>query len=206
MVPGQREFEVLAGDGPAVAGLEPELHEGGEHAAHGDADGLAQADGHEQGARPDQGGGGGGPLVEGRDDRVVGEVPQHGGGADGDGGVQHGADDGDAEDPRLGAGGDPQLERGREDRTGEVVGEHLQHRAGPSLAPAQPLRRRGDLGAAPRLVGDELDDLVADQSGVGVENDQEARSHMPRVAARAPREKTPPRCGSRGARVGRLEA
>ena len=57
----------------------------------------------------------------------------------------------------VGAGRDPQLEGGGEDRAGEVVGEHLQHRPGASRPgrqrwrPRRPARRRAPRsGARPR--------------------------------------------------------
>ena len=50
----------------------------------------------------------------------------------------------------VGARGDPQLERGGEHRTGEVVGEHLEHRPGAPLAGRQVARRLAQL-LAPQL-------------------------------------------------------
>ncbi len=47
----------------------------------------------------------------------------------------------------VGAGGHPQLERGGEHRTGEVVGEHLQHRAGPPLPGGEPFGGSGQVRA-----------------------------------------------------------
>ncbi len=55
---------------------------------------------------------------------------------------------------RVGAGRHPELERGGEDRRGEVVAEHLQHRAGPlrsgrqALAPPPRARRRAPRSGA----------------------------------------------------------
>ena len=58
------------------------------------------------------------------------------------------------------------------------------------LAAHRGLGGRGDFGSTPGLVGDELDDLVADQRGVGIEDHEEAggcRGHdVHRTGTRAP--------------------